>query len=68
LLTRSVVIFQDTSLAFVVSLTDFLTATSIVADRDGRPVELYLFAAAVYLTLSSIADLGVQWSQRKLAT
>ena len=67
LLTRSIVIFQDTSLAFVVSLTDFLTATSIVADRDGRPVELYLFAAAVYLTLSSIADLGVQWSQWKLA-
>jgi glutamate/aspartate transport system permease protein len=67
LLTRSIVIFQDTSLAFVVSLTDFLTATSIVADRDGRPVELYLFAAAVYLTLSSIADLGVRWSQWKLA-
>jgi glutamate/aspartate transport system permease protein len=51
LLTRCIVIFQDTSLAYVVSLTDFLTAASIVADRDGRPVELYLFVAAIYFTV-----------------
>lgn len=67
LLTRAIVIFQDTSLAYVVSLTDFMTATSIVADRDGRPVELYLFAAAVYLVLSSIAEVGVRWLQWKTA-
>jgi glutamate/aspartate transport system permease protein len=66
LLTRCIVIFQDTSLAYVVSLTDFLTAASIVADRDGRPVELYLFVAAVYFTVCSVADFGVRRSQGRI--
>jgi len=67
LLTRGIVIFQDTALAFVVGLTDFMTSVSIVADRDGRPVELYLFAAAVYLVFSLIAEMGVRWTQSSLA-
>jgi glutamate/aspartate transport system permease protein len=67
LLTRGIVIFQDTALAYVVSLTDFMTSVSIVADRDGRPVELYLFAAVVYLAVSSIAEMGVRWTQWRLA-
>lgn len=67
LLTRGIVIFQDTALAYVVSLTDFMTSVSIVADRDGRPVEMYLFAAAVYLVISSCAELGVRWTQWHLA-
>jgi glutamate/aspartate transport system permease protein len=66
LLTRGIVIFQDTALAFVVGLTDFMTSASIIADRDGRPVELYLFAAAVYLVFSLIAETGVQWTQKSL--
>ena len=67
LLTRGIVIFQDTALAFVVGLTDFMTSVSIVADRDGRPVELYLFAAAVYLIFSLIAEMGVRWTQNSPA-
>jgi glutamate/aspartate transport system permease protein len=66
LLTRSIVIFQDTSLAYVVSLTDFLTAASVVANRDGRPIEMYVFVAAVYFVLCSMADLGVRWSQGRI--
>jgi glutamate/aspartate transport system permease protein len=63
LMTRCIVIFQETSLAYVVSLTDFLTAASIIADRDGRPVELYLFVGAVYFTVCSVVDFGIRWSQ-----
>jgi glutamate/aspartate transport system permease protein len=66
LLTRRIVIFQDTSLAYVVGLTDFLTAASIVADRDGRPIELYVFVAAVYFAVCSVADFGVRWSQGRI--
>ncbi len=52
LLTQTIILFQDTSLVYVLSLTDFLGAASIVAQRDGRLVEMYLFAAVVYFAIS----------------
>ena len=48
LLTQGIILFQDTSLVYVVGLTDFMGAASKVAQRDGRLVEMYLFAALVY--------------------
>lgn len=52
LLTQTIVLFQDTSLVYVLSLTDFLGAASKVAQRDGRLVEMYVFAAVVYFLIS----------------
>ena len=51
LVTQAIVLFQDTSLVFVVSLRDFMTTTGIVAQKEGRLVEMYLFAALVYFTI-----------------
>ena len=52
LLTQTIVLFQDTSLVYVLSLTDFLGAASKIAQRDGRLVEMYLFVAVVYFLIS----------------
>jgi glutamate/aspartate transport system permease protein len=49
LLTQSIVMLQDTSLVYVVGLRDFLTSADIVASRDNRPTELYLFVAIIFL-------------------
>ena len=38
LLTQTIILFQDTSLVYVLSITDFLGAASKVAQRDGRLV------------------------------
>ena len=51
LLNQVIILFQDTSLVYVVALRDFLTAASVVASRDDRPVELYVFVAVVYFIL-----------------
>lgn len=51
LVSQVIILFQDTSLVYVVSLRDFLTAASVVAARDDRPVELYGFVAIVYLVI-----------------
>lgn len=67
LLTQTIVLFQDTSLVYVVSIPDFLGAASIVGQRDGRLVEMYLFAALVYFTISFIASLGVRRLQARIA-
>src|SRR6201987_5431014 len=67
LLTQTIVLFQDTSLVYVLSITDFLGAASKVAQRDGRLVEMYLFAALVYFAISCIASLGVRRLQARIA-
>jgi glutamate/aspartate transport system permease protein len=52
LLTQTIILFQDTSLVYVISITDFLGAASKIAQRDGRLVEMYLFVAVVYFAIS----------------
>src|SRR5512132_3442233 len=52
LLTQTVILFQDTSLVYVISATDFLGAASKVANRDYRLVEMYTFVAVVYFIMS----------------
>lgn len=58
LITQAIVLFQDTSLVYVISLRDFMTSTSIVANRDNRLVEMYLFAALVYFVLCASLSLA----------
>ena len=36
LITQAIILFQDTSLVYVVSLQDFMTSSDIVAKREGR--------------------------------
>jgi len=67
LLTQTIILFQDTSLVYVLSITDFLGAASKVAQRDGRLVEMYLFAALVYFLISLLASRGVRHLQRRVA-
>ncbi|MET4390313.1 glutamate/aspartate transport system permease protein [Bradyrhizobium sp. F1.4.3] len=67
LITQTIVLFQDTSLVYVLSITDFLGAASKIAQRDGRLVEMYLFAAVVYFTISCIASFGVRRLQARIA-
>ncbi len=65
LLTQTIVLFQDTSLVYVLSLTDFLGAASKVAQRDGRLIEMYLFVAVVYFLMSYGASLFVRYMQQR---
>ena len=52
LLTQTIILFQDTSLVYVISATDFFGAAAKVANRDYRLVEMYTFAAVVYFMIS----------------
>jgi len=67
LLTQAIVLFQDTSLVYVISLTDFLGAASKVAERDGRLVEMYVFAALVYFVVCFAASQGVRRLHARVA-
>lgn len=66
LLTQAIVLLQDTSLVYVSALADFFGTAYKVGDRDGRLVELLLFAGAVYFVLCFALSRLVQRLQRKL--
>jgi len=67
LLTQTIILFQDTSLVYVLSITDFLGAAAKVAQRDGRLIEMYLFVAVVYLIISFSLSLMVRRLQQRIA-
>jgi len=67
LLTQAIILFQDTSLVYVSALADFFGAAYKVGDRDGRIVEMLLFAGAVYFVICSAASIAVRLFQRRLA-
>ena len=56
ILTQTIILFQDTSLVYVLSLTDLLGAASKLAQLNGRFVEFYLSAAFVYFLISTSAS------------
>jgi len=67
LLTQTIILFQDTSLVYVLSITDFLGAAAKIAQRDGRLIEMYLFVAVVYFIISFSLSLLVKQLQQRLA-
>ncbi len=67
LLTQTIVLFQDVSLVYVLSITDFVGAASKVAQRDGRLVEMYTFVALVYFVLCLSLSYLVKYLQKRVA-
>jgi glutamate/aspartate transport system permease protein len=67
LLTQTIILFQDTSLVYVLSITDFLGAAAKIAQRDGRLVEMYLFVALVYFIISFALSYAVKRLQARTA-
>jgi len=65
LVTQAIILFQDTSLVYVVGLRDFMTTASVIAERDLRPVEMYTFAAVVYFIICFSGSLLVKRLQRR---
>ena len=67
LLTQTIILFQDTSLVYVISATDFLGAAAKIANRDYRLVEMYSFVAVVYFVISYSLSLLVKQLQNRIA-
>lgn len=65
LLTQAIILFQDTSLVYVIGLSDFFGTAYKVGDRDGRLVELLLFAGAVYFAICFAASQVVRRLQSR---
>ncbi len=66
LLTQTIILFQDTSLVYVISGNDFMGAVSKIAQRDGQLVLMYSFAAVCYLAVSVSLSMLVRRLQNKI--
>lgn len=53
MITQCIVIFQDTSLVYVISLGDFFRNTVSIGERDGTLVPMLLLAGAAYWAICS---------------
>lgn len=66
LLTQTIILFQDTSLVYVISGNDFMGAASKIAQRDGQLVLMYSFAAVCYLAVSLSLSMLIRRLQAKM--
>jgi glutamate/aspartate transport system permease protein len=67
LLTQTIVLFQDVSLVYVLSIPDFVGAASKIAQRDGRLIEMYVFVAVVYFIVCFALSVLVKHLQKRVA-
>ena len=67
LLTQAIVLFQDTSLVYVIGLADFFRTAANIGDRDGTLVEMVLFAGAGYFVVCVAASALVKKLQQRYA-
>jgi glutamate/aspartate transport system permease protein len=67
LLTQGIVLFQDTSLVYVIGLADFFRTATNIGDRDGTAVEMVLFAGAAYFIICLMASGIVKSLQKRIA-
>ncbi len=63
MLTQAIILFQDTSLVYVVALKDFLGAASTAGQLTGRTTELYVFVALVFFVICFSASKLVKYIQ-----
>jgi len=66
LLTQAIILFQDTSLVYVVGLKDFLVSAELIANRDQRLIEMFIFVAIVYFVICFSGSLLTRHLQKKL--
>lgn len=51
LTTQCILVLQGTTVAYVVGYDELLHTTAMIAERTGRPIELYLSVAAIYFLI-----------------
>ena len=65
LLTQAIILFQDSSLVYLIGLGDFFTIASNVGARDGTTVELIVFAGVCYFCVCTLLSAIVRRLQMR---
>ncbi|MDF7671388.1 glutamate/aspartate ABC transporter permease GltK [Orbaceae bacterium ESL0721] len=67
LLTQGIILFQDTTLIYTLSLADFFyRAVNIVGNRDGLVTEMIIFTGAVYFVICFTVSRLVNYYKKRV--
>ncbi|MDR1520000.1 MAG: ABC transporter permease subunit [Planctomycetota bacterium] len=66
LLTQSIIIFQDSSLVYLLGLGDFFRHATNIGKTNGYYPGMVLFAGAVYFVVCFLASQTVDWLKRRV--
>jgi len=58
---------QATSLASAITLIELTGAARTIASRSFQPVEMFVIAGAIYLTMTFAITQGVRWAEKRTA-
>lgn len=65
--TQTIILFQDTSMVYVIGAYDLLKGFELVGKNHGRPIEAYLMAALVYFIICFALSQLLKQYQKKQA-
>ncbi len=66
LVTRFIVLFMDTSLAYIIGFRELTRVARIIAEREFRAFEVYTFIAVVYFICTYTMSLVARHLERRL--
>jgi His/Glu/Gln/Arg/opine family amino acid ABC transporter permease subunit len=66
LVTRFIILFMDTSLAYIIGVRELTRVARIIAEREFRAFEVYTFIAVVYFICTYAMSLAARHFERRL--
>lgn len=66
LLTQAIILFQDTSLVYILGLADFFRTATNIGKSTGYEIQMVLFAGTVYLVICIAASYMVKYFQKRI--
>lgn len=66
LVTRFIILFMDTSLAYIIGVRELTRVARIIAEREFRAFEVYTFIAVVYFICTYAMSLAARRLERRL--
>jgi His/Glu/Gln/Arg/opine family amino acid ABC transporter permease subunit len=67
LVTRFIILYMDTSLAYIIGVRELTRVARIIAEREFRAFEVFTFIAVVYFASTYLMSLGARYLEKKLS-
>lgn len=67
LVTRFIILYMDTSLAYIIGVRELTRVARIIAEREFRAFEVFTFIALVYFICTYLMSLGARYLERRMS-
>jgi His/Glu/Gln/Arg/opine family amino acid ABC transporter permease subunit len=67
LVTRFIILYMDTSLAYIIGVRELTRVARIIAEREFRAFEVFTFIALVYFICTYVMSLGARYLEKRLS-